>query len=299
MYRHLLTAIAVGTVVCQAAQTKAKRKMLKPEREGATPHVYKTVGERRLRLFVMTPPGHEAEDKRPAMVFYHGGGWVGGAPGQFTEHSKYLIARGMVTVQVEYRLLARKSSDPPGVCIADAKSAMRWVRANATRLGIDPGRIAAGGGSAGGHLAAAVALLEGLDEASDDLGVSPRPNALVLFNPVYNNGPPPEGWCNNRVGDSYKQYSPAHNILPGAPPALVFLGTKDKLIPVATAEEFRDDMRAAGSRSELMLFEGEGHGFFNYGRGGGKAYRKTVRAMDVFLTSLGYLTGEPAMPPEP
>ena len=299
MYRYVLTVIAAGAMVCRAAETKGERKMLKPEREGATPHVYKTVGERRLRLFVMTPPEHGPGDRRPAIVFYHGGGWVGGAPGQFTEHAKYLSVRGMVTVQVEYRLLARKSSDPPGVCIADAKSAMRWVRANAAKLGVDPDRIAAGGGSAGGHLAAAAAMLEGLDDTGDDLSVSPKPNALVLFNPVYNNGPPPEGWCHNRVGDSYKQYSPAHNVRAGAPPALVFLGTKDKLIPVATAEKLRDEMRAAGSRSELVLFEGEGHGFFNYGRGGGKAYRKTVRAMDEFFASLGYLAGEPAMPPEP
>lgn len=299
MHRHLLAAIAVGAVVCQAAETKGKPNMLRPEREGATPFIYKAVGERQLRLFVMSPPGHRPGDKRPAMVFYHGGGWVGGAPGQFTEHAKYLIARGMVTVQVEYRLLARQSSDPPEVCIADAKSAMRWVRTNAEKLGIDPDRIAAGGGSAGGHLAAAVALLEGVDDEGDDLGVSPKPNALVLFNPVYNNGPPPEGWCHNRVGERYKQYSPAHNIRTGAAPALVFLGTMDKLIPVATAEKFRDEMRAVGSRSELVLFEGEGHGFFNYGRVGGKAYRKTVRAMDEFLTALGYLTGDPPMPPEP
>jgi len=301
MKRHLFATLTSVAVIAsaQTAKPKGGQKLSKPERAGAARYIYKTVNDRQMRLFVMTPEGHKTSDRRPAIVFYHGGGWVGGAPGQFTEHSKYLIGRGMVTVQVEYRLLNRKSADPPETCIADAKSAMRWVRSHAAELGIDPDRIAAGGGSAGGHLATATAFVDGLDDPQDNVAVSAKPNALVLFNPVYNNAPKPEGWANQRTGKDYVKYSPAHNIKENAPPSLVFLGTEDKLIPVSTADKFREDMQKVGSRSELVLFQGEGHGFFNYGKGGGKAYRKTVRAMDEFLASLGYLTGEPAMPEEP
>ena len=85
------------------------------------------------------------------------------------------------------------------MCCADAKSALRYVRAHATELGIDPQRIAAAGGSAGGHLAAFTALVDGLDDPQDDLAVSCKPNALVLFNPVFNNGP--DQWGHGRVGD--------------------------------------------------------------------------------------------------
>ncbi len=95
-------------------------------------------------------------------------GWVGGAPGQFTEHSKYLATRGMVAIQVEYRLLDRKKRELPATCCADAKSAMRWVRGHANTLGIDPERIASAGGSAGGHLAAFVGMVEGGDDDDDD-----------------------------------------------------------------------------------------------------------------------------------
>jgi len=295
MTRQLIaTVVVIGLMSsAQAAQAKGKKKMPKPVRAGAKPFVYKTVGEQELTLYVTTPEDHQSTEKRAAIVFFHGGGWVGGAPGQFTEHSKHLAARGMVTVQAQYRLLDREKPDTPEVCIQDAKSAMRWVRSHAEELGIDPDRIAAGGGSAGGHLAAAVTLLDGVNDPLDDLSISPKANAMVLFNPVYNNGSGKEGWGQKRVGDRFKEFSPAHNIREGAPPNLVFLGTNDKLIPVATAEKFRADMQNVGSRSELVLFEGEGHGFFNYGKKGGEPYRKTIVAMDKFLVSLGYLASTP------
>jgi carboxylesterase type B len=112
-------------------------------------HVYKKVDDRELKLYVTKPTDWKQTDSRPAIVFFHGGGWTGGAPGQFTEHSKYLVTRGMVCVQVQYRLLDKKGSEPPTTCCRDAKSAMRWVRSRAAELGIDPDRIASGGGSAG------------------------------------------------------------------------------------------------------------------------------------------------------
>ena len=69
--------------------------------------------------------------------------------------------------------------------VKDGKSAVRWIRANAARLGIDPDRLAAGGGSAGGHVAAATATTQGIEEEGEDTSVSSRPCALVLFNPVW------------------------------------------------------------------------------------------------------------------
>ncbi|GAB4141710.1 MAG: alpha/beta hydrolase [Planctomycetaceae bacterium] len=256
-------------------------------------HIYKTVGERKLALYVTKPSDWRAGDSRPAIVFFHGGGWVGGKPGQFTEHSKYLASRGMVAVQVEYRLLNRRRKDPPTVCIEDAKTAMRWVRKNAKTLGIDPNRIASAGGSAGGHLAAVVGMIEGLDSAQDDLAISAKSNAMILFNPVYDNGP--GGWGHARVGKRYKKFSPFHNVSKDDPPALVFLGSADKLIPVKTAEKFEAAMKKAGVRCETMIFPGKPHGFFNYGRDGNKPYYQTVVAMDKFLTSLGWLSGPPTL----
>lgn len=259
-------------------------------------YVYKKVGDRELKLYV-TSPESKSDASRPAIVFFHGGGWVGGAPGQFTEHSKYFASRGLVCVQVEYRLLDRESDDPPITCVQDAKSAMRWVRSHANQFGIDPERIAAGGGSAGGHLASFVGLVEGLDAPEDDRSVSPKANALLLFNPVFDNGP--DGWGHQRVKSRYKEFSPFHNVSADDPPAIVFLGDSDKLVPVETAYKFQKQMEAAGVKCEVHIYEGMPHGFFNYGKYDGKPYYETVLASDRFLRSLGWLQGEATIePPE-
>ncbi len=246
-------------------------------------HVYKEVDGRALKLYVTQPDGWQKSDRRPAIVFFHGGGWVGGAPGQFTEHSKYLAKRGMVAIQVEYRLLDRKSNQPPTICVEDALDAMRWVRSHAAELGIDPNRIAAAGGSAGGHLAAYLVTV-----SVREAGVSTKPNAMILFNPVYDNGP--DGWGTQRVKDRYQEFSPAHNISQDDPPHIVYLGSKDKLIPVATAKRFQQKMQEAGVRSELRIYEDQGHGFFNHGRDNNRWYDATIEETDKFLTSLDWLS---------
>ncbi|MCG8652206.1 MAG: prolyl oligopeptidase family serine peptidase, partial [Pirellulales bacterium] len=117
-------------------------------------------------------------------------------------------------------------------------------------------------------------------------GVSRKPNALCLFNPVYANGP--GQWGSKRVGNQFLIYSPAHNISKDDPPTIVFLGTEDKLVPVATAERFRRDMIDVGLRSELVLYDGQPHGFFNHGKSNGRYYRLTVDRMTTFLESLGW-----------
>lgn len=255
-----------------------------------TAHVYKRVGSRELRLFVVSPSGAAPTDRRPALVFFHGGGWTGGAPSQFNTQSTYLASRGLVCVQVEYRLLDKSDHAPPLVCVQDAKSAMRWVRTHAAELGIDPARLGAGGGSAGGHLAAFVGLVEGQDDPTDDLKVSPRAAALVLFNPVFDNGAE-GGWGQARVGARVKEFSPAHNISADDPPAIVFLGRDDKLIPVATVERFQAAMKSAGVRCDAFFYADQGHGFFNQD----PFKTRTLIEADKFLTSLGWLKGAPTL----
>ena len=197
----------------------------------------------------------------------------------------------MIAVVADYRVKSRQDAKPAD-CVADAKACVRWVRANAGRLGIDPGRIAVGGGSAGGHLAAAVATLPGLDTATDDKSVSCRPDALVLFNPGTVMAPFPgldlkgfgAGLDKARFGCEPTEISPLHHVAKGLPPTIIFHGKADTTVPYATVEKFTEVMKAAGNRCELVGYEGEKHGFFNQSK-----YAETLAATDAFLVSLGYL----------
>ena len=256
--------------------------------DGAKVHQYKQVGDTKLFLHAFNPKGHKASDRLPAIVFFFGGGWNGGTPKQFDPHCRYLASRGMVAITDEYRVKSRNKTTP-FECVKDGKSAIRWVRANADKLGVDPSHVAAGGGSAGGHVAAATGNCPGLEEKGEDMKISSKPNALVLFNPVYDNSS--KGWGHIRVKSRWKEISPMHNIAKGSPPTIVFLGTKDKLIPVSTAEEYHKRMKDFGSRSELHLYKDATHGFFNKGKKGDH-YPDTIAKMDKFMVSLGWLKGE-------
>jgi len=251
--------------------------------------VYKKVGGRDLKLFIDKPADWKASDKRPAIVFYFGGGWVSGRVNQLQRQSEYLATRGMVGVRVEYRVTPRHDQGPPTICCADAKSAMRYVRAHAAELGVDPQRIAASGGSAGGHLAAFTGLVQGLDDTNDDLTVSCKPDALVLFNPVFNNGPGQYGY--NRVGERFMEFSPAHHVTKDASPTIVFLGDSDRLIPVSVVKDFEADMKKAGVRCDTHIYPKAGHGFFNKE----PFFTPTLIEADKFLASLGWIKGEPTL----
>lgn len=261
---------------------------------GAEAIVYKTVGDVELRLHMFKPEGWKAKDSRAAVVCFFGGGWTGGTPKQFAPHSAYLASRGMVAFSAEYRIKSRHKTTP-FECTADGKSAIRYVRANAKKLGVDRDRIVAAGGSAGGHVAAATALVPGCDEKGEDTSVSCVPNAMALFNPVIDTTE--SGWSGGvkQLGDRAKELSPLHYVKKSTPPAIVFHGTKDTTVPFENAERFARLMKEAGVRCELVPYEGKGHGFFNEGRAGNADYLDSVRRMDVFLTSLGYLEGEPTI----
>ena len=258
--------------------------------------VYKTIGGAQLAMHFFEPLGHQLTDRRAAALFFFGGGWSGGTVEQFAPHCRYLASRGMIGVVADYRV-AQKHGTTPWECVKDAKSAVRWLRHNAESLGIDGERIAVGGGSAGGHIAAATATIAGLNETGEDVAVSAVPNALLLFNPVYDNGP--GGYGHSQFGDRYLEISPFHNIRSGLPPTIVFLGTNDSFVPVETAQEFQKQMRDVGSRSELLLYKGQPHGFFNSiefrKSSSPRFFYETVHAMDRFLASLGYLQGEPTV----
>jgi acetyl esterase len=218
-------------------------------------------------------------------VFFFGGGWNSGSPEQFETQARHFAKRGMIAITADYRVKSRHGVQVVE-CVKDAKAAIAWVRENARRLGIDPDKIAASGGSAGGHLAAATGTISGI-------GCDERPNAMILFNPACTLAPiadwnPPGDKARvsvERFGVEAQVISPAHHIGPHTPPTLILHGKKDTTVPYASVVAFEGEMKKAKRPCKLVGYEGASHGFFNRG----EDYAKTLAEADSFLVDLGWI----------
>jgi acetyl esterase/lipase len=290
-----LTTTAQDKSKAKSAE-KAKAKTAKaadaPLPEGVKEFTYKQAPQGELKLLVHYPPDWKATDKRPAIVFFFGGGWKNGTTAQFLNQATYLTTRGMVAVRADYRVSSRQQTTPESA-VEDAKSAVRWVRAHAAELGADPQRIVASGGSAGGHLAACTAMTDAYESRSEDPKISSRPNAMVLFNPALDLAALElsEKWPEGK-GDGkaiVPQIDPARFIKQGLVPTVIFFGTADRMLDHARA--FADKSKTAGNRCEVFTAAEQPHGFFNRP----PWQEVTLRQTDVFLASLGYLKGEPTV----
>ncbi|TWT35371.1 Acetylxylan esterase precursor [Posidoniimonas corsicana] len=247
---------------------------------------YKATDGGSLSLHVFAPPGPAPEEGSPAIILFFGGGWKGGDPAQFYPQCRHFASLGFVAMSAEYRVESRHGTTPRE-CVEDGKSAIRWVRDHAGELNVDPTRIVAGGGSAGGHVAAAAATGTAVDEPGAP-ATSCRPDALVLFNPVFNNGP--GGYGYSRVAAYWRTVSPMHNIDDRTPPTIVFFGSRDKLVPVDQMREYERRMKSRGIRCDLHIYEGQKHGFFNHDStdsNNNRFYSQTLKEADAFLASLG------------
>lgn len=257
--RTLALALFTVTPLCVFAQPAAAPGALPQPTEKL---VYKEVDGKKLEIWVWKPANWQAGDRRSAIVFYHGGGWRNGSPTAFARQSATLAGRGMVAFSVQYRLTSQ-----PGItvadCVKDAKSAFRWVRAHAGELGIDPEKIAAGGGSAGGHLAAALATLDSINDGKDDAKASTQPAALVLFNPALRLNSEREQEAVGRGAPSRLNVSPFEHVKSGHPPTIIFHGEDDTTVPIRSARDYAAKVEKLGGRCTVVGFAGEKHGFFN------------------------------------
>jgi acetyl esterase/lipase len=259
------------------------------KKAGETPqnvYVYKTIGERELKIHLDYPPDWRPSDKRPVIVFFFGGGWSVGTVNQFERQAKYLAGRGLVAARADYRVRSRDGVTPDK-CVEDARSTVRWLRKNADRLGIDPQRLITSGGSAGGHLAACTALADTVDDESDDLSIPTIPQAMVLYNPVLD-------FTHKRAierinGDEElaRKISPTLHLHKDFPPALIIFGSEDPL--KAHGDVYRAKAKTLRVRANEYTEDGQVHGFFN----NSPYMERTLIAVDRFLVSLGYLEGEP------
>ena len=242
---------------------------------------YRTAGGEDLQLDIARPEG---EGPFPAILFIHGGGWYQGSREGYRDQIQRAAERGYVAATISYRLMqfdmAKKetaTAEPRFPAqVHDAKAAVRWLRANAEKYEIDPQRIGVTGGSAGGYLSLMLGLTDpsaGLEGEGPNDGQSSRVHAVVnVFGPtdfpsgyhqssvswilrLFMGGEPDE------VPQTFERASPVKYISPDDPPVLTLHGDRDKLIPVQQAKLLDEKMKAAGVEHELIVFEGQGHGF--------------------------------------
>lgn len=229
--------------------------------------VFKTTPQGELKITLFYPPDWEAADRRPAAIFFFGGGFINGSPKQFFSKAAYLASRGMVAASAEYRVKSRHQTTPVE-SFEDCRSAFLWLRENAPKHGIDPARIAAGGGSAGGTCA--MNLLDNEDS---------KPTLLLLYNPATDIDAP---------------WAPIHHIKPGFPPMILFYGTDD--IHYTKAKPYFQKSRELKNPIELYFGKDQKHGFFNDKPGGDYQWHaSTLYMTDAFLAKHGYLQGKPSI----
>lgn len=260
-------------------------KVMEPASPAYRPEIrtYKKNPKGDLTLHVFKPSTPSTKP-RPAIVFFFGGGWKQGTPLQFYPECAYFASKEMVAISADYRTDFTHGTNA-FEAVSDGKSAIRWIRQHAKELGIDPRQIIAAGASAGGQLAAAAGTLKGLDEPSEDPAISSRPDALALWYPVVDNGP--QGYGDAKIKARYMEISPLHNVSATTPPTILFLGTKDSLIPVSTARDFESRMEKAGVACEVQLFEGAGHPIYSYKNGASPDRDVILKSCERFFISIG------------
>ncbi len=209
----------------------------------------------------------------PALLLFHGGGWRSGSARQFFGQCDYFSRQGIHCVSAEYRLGPSHAPDVRGA-IDDAAAALNYLHEHADALGIDRTRLAVGGGSSGGHLAASLgAGLHGPDRA--------RPQTLVLYNPVLDLAP---GTASHHwVTEYWQAVSPRQQLTADFPATLILSGTEDREVPAAMLQAVCATLHAQNVACELALYEKQGHGFFNPREGDSEHFDSTNERVLAFL----------------
>lgn len=260
--------------------------------------VYKKAGDSELWFHIFEHQDRDVNKPVAAFILFHGGGWYMGTPEGLYPHCRYFARQGMVAIAAQYRL-SKDGNSPPIDAVEDAKSAVRYVRSRAASLGIDPNKIATGGASAGGHLAACTALFDKYDASGENLKISSKPNALVLISAALDTTP--KGFSESILkklgshfawvcGPDANEFSPLCHVKKIAAPCLVLHGTADDVVPFESTRRFCKLMKDAGSNCQLESLAGAGHGFSVYNpQGDNRQFERAMLRIEDFFCSIGYL----------
>ena len=266
--------------------------------------VFKQTEFRDLNVFVDYPDDWHPSDERPAIIFWHGGGFTQGNAGQFYHQANYFTKRGVVCFRPEYRIRDIDQTLPVSA-VEDGISAVRWIKERAHEFGIDPNQIAVGGGSAGGCMASAVATLDaekfaelGFVGSEDNQSIDISVKAMLLYNPFVDFFEPThprqiEEECLflGKDPEDYREalhtISAIENLTKDSPPSIILFGTKDAFYVSDLRWIIRS--RELGIHCVDYVYKGEVHSWYN----NSPHLEYTTHNVNEFLIEIGFLEREP------
>ncbi len=240
--------------------------MIAPGKPVVREFIYKQTPQANLAIRLFLPIDWAPHNQRPAILFFFGGGWISGGIDHFKWQADVLAREGMVAALVDYRVDSRHHTTPDAA-VADGFDAFSWLLENANRFGVDPKRVISSGSSAGGHIAACLALCTPPRGAKTP---EERPALLVLFNPVLDltNATPELEFSPRELeliammpSETVAAISPNQLVDSRTPPSLLIFGDRDPL--TQQGEQFSRMVEAAGVDTRTEIVPGQKHGFFN------------------------------------
>lgn len=305
----LMAVVAIGILLSfSIAAPSVTVANLIATQKAPRPIVYRQIGGRTLYMYHFAPTNIKADEIRPALIVIHGGGWSSGDPTLMAPVCRYFASRGMQVFNLQYRLT--QDGGPYMIdCVSDAQAAVRFLRANARVLKINPNRIAATGDSSGGHLAGCLGTMPTLEKNPENGRFSSMVNATFLFNPIVDISALP--WASSREGTFLQTstapanlqtpkaqmdyLSPITYVKAGLPPCLIIHGTSDTVVPIIQCERFVAAMKQVNNRCDLIALTGVQHAFILPGYGSEATIVRGLQESDRFLASLGFLRGLPTI----
>lgn len=207
----------------------------------------------------------EGDGPFPAVMFIHGGAWIAGDRGEFTEAARRLARSGYVAATIDYRLAPGTRYPGP---VQDCVCALSYLRKHAADYKLDPGRVAVMGYSAGGNLAALVGTSADIEahQPTCDAGPTGLPRAVIASGTGYDErdveSPFHEdlfGGTPDEVPERYAGGSPITHVRPGLPPFLLVAATADVGPSIERQRAMRDALAAQGNHVEMLEIDGGGH----------------------------------------
>lgn len=240
---------------------------------------YRNDAGKSLQLRVFQPENWAAAQTNTALIFFPNANASNSDAKQFDDHCSHVAAKGAVAICVDYLPNAELQTSPRQA-VKNGKSAIRWVRQHATKLGVDPQKIIAVGAAGGAQVALGTAVLNQLNHEDDPASASARPNAIIVMDACVTN--PPEGI----TPEQWEALAIDKYLKADTPPLLMIHGELNKQEPAQAAQAFQNKMNPQGLHCDLLLFDGQSEGFFAK-----ELYQDVLAEMEFFLISFGFLTG--------